>query len=403
MRRRRRRRSGSTAGHGGSRSTRAGRPGLRRGVVRAPSAPKRLRRAATTANGATAAASAAAGGRATRRERPGAPRADGERRATGGDADARGGDRGSDRGKQGAAPSSSRRRGVRPTTIGRTVAHRRVVRRKGEQRREPGGAIQTRDSRRATGALRRSARRSGDASSSESRPSRTTFTSSRGTETPPRRPGRRSRAPSASRAAIDRSQQPPRPLEQRDRSARCMRGRLRPIPRDSSLEARRGAPSSRAQPKSSAARDVSSSRRGWPFGIDVSQTISPSKPVEVGDRLGEVADRDLVAGAEVDRLGAVVALGGEQRARRRSRRRRGTRASASRRPRARPRPARRPSSGSGRGSRARSSGGSCRPGRRGSRAAGRCATAARTARGRPARPRARPSWRRRTARSSPPG
>ena len=31
----------------------------------------------------------------------------------------------------------------------------------------------------------------------------------------------------------------------------------------------------------------------------------------VGDRLGELADRDLVAGAEVDRLGAVVALGRE--------------------------------------------------------------------------------------------
>ena len=106
------------------------------------------------------------------------------------------------------------------------------------------------------------------------------------------------------------------------------------------------------KPNSSSARDASSCRRGWPFGIDVSQTISPSKPVTSAIDLGELADRRLDAGAEVDRLGAVVALRREQRALRRSRRRRGTRASACRRPRARPRPATRSSSGSAPGSRA---------------------------------------------------
>ena len=80
------------------------------------------------------------------------------------------------------------------------------------------------------------------------------------------------------------------------------------------------------------------SRRGWPFGIDVSQAISPVKPTTSATSLGELADRGLHAGAEVDRLGAVVALGGEREPLRRSRRRRGTRASASRRPRARSRP-----------------------------------------------------------------
>ncbi len=53
-------------------------------------------------------------------------------------------------------------------------------------------------------------------------------------------------------------------------------------------------------------------RRGCPFGFDVSQTISPSKPVSSAIELGELADRDLVAAAEVDRLGAVVPLCGEQ-------------------------------------------------------------------------------------------
>ena len=49
---------------------------------------------------------------------------------------------------------------------------------------------------------------------------------------------------------------------------------------------------------------VSSRRRGWPLGIAASQTISPAKPVSSRDRLGELADRDLRAGADVDRLGA---------------------------------------------------------------------------------------------------
>ena len=50
------------------------------------------------------------------------------------------------------------------------------------------------------------------------------------------------------------------------------------------------------------ARDASSHRRGWPFGIDVSQRLAV-KAGHIGDELGEVPDRDLVAGAEVDRLG----------------------------------------------------------------------------------------------------
>ena len=108
-------------------------------------------------------------------------------------------------------------------------------------------------------------------------------------------------------------------------------------------------------------------------------------------------------GAEVHRLGAVVALGGEQRTPRRSPRRRGTRASASRRPRARSR--------SGDSTILRISAGiTCevvevevvaRPVEV-RRAAGR-SRRARTARGRPARRRAPTSSRRRTARSSPRG
>ena len=66
-----------------------------------------------------------------------------------------------------------------------------------------------------------------------------------------------------------------------------------------------------AKPNRSRARLVSSARRGWPSGFVGSQRISPVKPVSLGDQLHEVADRDLLAGAQVDRLGAVVALGGE--------------------------------------------------------------------------------------------
>jgi len=32
-------------------------------------------------------------------------------------------------------------------------------------------------------------------------------------------------------------------------------------------------------PKAASARDASSARRGWPFGIDVSHVIVPSNPV----------------------------------------------------------------------------------------------------------------------------
>ena len=93
-------------------------------------------------------------------------------------------------------------------------------------------------------------------------------------------------------------------------SADGMRLRVLAIPRDRLREASRSAVRAR-KPKSFSAREASSERRGCPFGIDVSQTISPSKPVIVGDRLGEISDRGLDTGAEVDRLGAVVALRGQ--------------------------------------------------------------------------------------------
>ena len=68
-------------------------------------------------------------------------------------------------------------------------------------------------------------------------------------------------------------------------------------------------------------------RRSRPSKPVISATSSASSRIEIS-----------TPGAEVDRLGAVVALGGEHEVLRRSRRRRGTRASACRRPRARPRP-----------------------------------------------------------------
>ena len=66
-----------------------------------------------------------------------------------------------------------------------------------------------------------------------------------------------------------------------------------------------------SKPKRSRARLVSSARRGWPSGLVASQRISPSKPVSSDDQLDQLADRDLPPDAEVDRLRAVVALGGE--------------------------------------------------------------------------------------------
>ena len=69
-----------------------------------------------------------------------------------------------------------------------------------------------------------------------------------------------------------------------------------------------------SKPKSSFARDVSSRRRGWPLGIDVSQTDLAREAGDVGDELRELADRDLGAGTEVDRLVAVVALGDQHQA-----------------------------------------------------------------------------------------
>ena len=126
------------------------------------------------------------------------------------------------------------------------------------------------------------------------------------------------------------------------------------------------------------------------------------EPGQLGDRLGELADRDLDAGAEVDRLRRRRSARPRARTPRPRPRRRGTRASASRRPRARPRRGSRASCGRAPGSRARSRGRSCRAARRGSPGGGR-PRRARTARGRPARRRAPTSSRRRTARSSPPG
>ena len=126
-----------------------------------------------------------------------------------------------------------------------------------------------------------------------------------------------------------------------------------------------------SKPNSSRARVASRLRRGWPFGFE---RVPRDLAVEAGqlrDQLGQIADRDLVAGAEVDRLGAVVPLGGEHEpfdavvdveelARRRAvapEHDRGRRCRAS--------------CGSGRESRATSRGRSCRAGRRGSRAGGR--------------------------------
>ena len=85
-------------------------------------------------------------------------------------------------------------------------------------------------------------------------------------------------------------------------SGRCSRyhATVRSIPSRSGVFA--------SNPNSSFARDVSSLRRGWPFGFVVSQTISPVEARQLRDQLGEVADRDLLARAEVDGLGAVVAL-----------------------------------------------------------------------------------------------
>ena len=108
--------------------------------------------------------------------------------------------------------------------------------------------------------------------------------------------------------------------------------------RRSCARGRRGATSRRGSRSSSRARVASSCRRGWPFGIDVSQTISPSKPVSSAIELGELADRRLDAGAEVHRLRRRRSARRRAAGPRRSRRRRGTRGSASRRPRGRPRP-----------------------------------------------------------------
>ncbi len=66
-----------------------------------------------------------------------------------------------------------------------------------------------------------------------------------------------------------------------------------------------------SNPNRSRAREASRLRRGWPFGIDVSQTISPVEAGQFGNRLGDLANRGLDTRADVHRRRLVVAFGGE--------------------------------------------------------------------------------------------
>ena len=62
---------------------------------------------------------------------------------------------------------------------------------------------------------------------------------------------------------------------------------VRSIPSRSGIRARK--------PKSSSARDTSSCRRGWPFGFERVPDDLAVEADQLGDELGEVADRDLHA------------------------------------------------------------------------------------------------------------
>ncbi len=62
------------------------------------------------------------------------------------------------------------------------------------------------------------------------------------------------------------------------------------------------------KPNCSLARSTSSRRRGWPFGFDVVPDDLAGVAGRIGDRACELANRDLVAGAEVHRVCAVVLL-----------------------------------------------------------------------------------------------
>ena len=57
------------------------------------------------------------------------------------------------------------------------------------------------------------------------------------------------------------------------------------------------------KPKPRSAWRTSRQRRGWPFGLEASHRMDPGIPV------CQIADRDLVAAAEVHRFGLVVLRG----------------------------------------------------------------------------------------------
>ena len=62
------------------------------------------------------------------------------------------------------------------------------------------------------------------------------------------------------------------------------------------------------KPNSAAAFDGSRERRGCPFGIEVSHLISPLNPVAAATMAAVSLDRRFDPGAEVDRVGLVVAF-----------------------------------------------------------------------------------------------
>jgi hypothetical protein len=71
-----------------------------------------------------------------------------------------------------------------------------------------------------------------------------------------------------------------------------IRSRALAVPRDRARETVAGDVRAR-KPNNHSAFEASSDRRGCPFGIDVSQR--PASNGQLGDRLGELTDRDLDA------------------------------------------------------------------------------------------------------------